>query len=326
VHTSWPIADQETLLHLYRSLIRSKLNYGCIVYGSARGSYLRMLHPIQNDALHLCLGAYRTSLASSLCMGANEPPLYFRREKLWLQYCLKLSCNCNNPACATVFNSKFHSVFERKPTQLPFLAVRVSGDLQAVGFKKSDVITSSIPTTPPWLLTRPAVNLTLHCSDKSNTPSEIVKHRFYELCHEFKNYYCIFTDGSKEGNRVAAAVVHWDNTECFRLPDAASRAELYALLLAIDVVRCSKEKNFVIFSYSMSSLQSIYGFNLDSDLIQKFLKHYTILTKNGKNVILCGSQVMWESSIMKKQMQLQSRHFPYLSLVWSFLPPTCILV
>ena len=73
----------------------------------------------------------------------------------------------------------------RKPTQLPPLAIRVSGDLQAVGFKKSDVITSSIPTTPPWLLTRPAVNVTLHCSDKSSTP-EIFKHRFYELCHELR--------------------------------------------------------------------------------------------------------------------------------------------
>ena len=35
-----------------------------------------------------------------------------------------------------------------------------------------------------------------------------VKTSFYELCHEFKNYYRIFTDSSKEGNRVAAAVVH----------------------------------------------------------------------------------------------------------------------
>ena len=106
------------------------------------------------------------------------------------QYCLKLSCNYNNPAYAAVFNSNFHSVFERKPItyyyyQLPPLAIRVSGDLQAVGFKKSDVITSSIPTTPPWLLTRPAVNVTLHCSDKSSTP-EIFKHRFYELCHELR--------------------------------------------------------------------------------------------------------------------------------------------
>ena len=63
--------------------------------------------------------------------------------------------------------------------------------------------------------------------------------------HEFENYYCIFTDGSKEGNRVAAAVVHRDDTKCVRLPDTASifRAELYAVLLAIDVVRRSKEKN-----------------------------------------------------------------------------------
>ena len=37
----------------------------------------------------------------------------------------------------------------------------------------------------------------------------------------------------------------------------------------------------------MSSLQSIYGFKLDSDLVQNFLKDYAILAKNGKNIILC---------------------------------------
>jgi len=89
-HTSWG-ADQQTLLHLYISLIRSKLDYGCIVYGSARGSYLQMLDPIQNHALHLCLGAYRTSPSSSLCVLANEPPLCIRRRKLSIQDCLKLS-------------------------------------------------------------------------------------------------------------------------------------------------------------------------------------------------------------------------------------------
>ena len=31
-------ADKSVLLNLYRSLIRSKLDYGCIVYGSARPS------------------------------------------------------------------------------------------------------------------------------------------------------------------------------------------------------------------------------------------------------------------------------------------------
>jgi len=52
-HTAWG-ADQQTLIHLYRSLIRSKLDYGCVVCGSARGSYLRVLDPMQNHALRLC--------------------------------------------------------------------------------------------------------------------------------------------------------------------------------------------------------------------------------------------------------------------------------
>ena len=47
-----------------------------------------------------------------------------------------------------------------------------------------------------------------------------------------------------------------------------------------------KKKN-VIFLDSMSSLQSINSFNLDSDFVQKFMKDYTILAKNGKNIVLC---------------------------------------
>ena len=45
-NTEWG-ADRKVMLRLYRSLIRSKLDYGCIVYGSARKSYLQMLDPIQ---------------------------------------------------------------------------------------------------------------------------------------------------------------------------------------------------------------------------------------------------------------------------------------
>ena len=49
------------MLRLYRSLVRSKLDYGCTVYGSARNSYSQMLDPVHNQGLRLCLGAFRTS-------------------------------------------------------------------------------------------------------------------------------------------------------------------------------------------------------------------------------------------------------------------------
>lgn len=66
-------ADRTTLLMLYRSLIRSRLDYGCIVYGSARDSYIKRLDPIQNQALRLSLGAFRTSPIVSLEVESGEP-------------------------------------------------------------------------------------------------------------------------------------------------------------------------------------------------------------------------------------------------------------
>src|SRR5687768_555110 len=39
-------ADSQTVLKLYRCLIRSKLDYGAIVYGSVRKLYTQMLDPI----------------------------------------------------------------------------------------------------------------------------------------------------------------------------------------------------------------------------------------------------------------------------------------
>ena len=85
-HTSWG-ADQTTLLKLYQS----KLDYGCIIYGSARKSYLQMLDPIHNQGLRLALGAFRTSPVASRYVEADEPSLYSRREKLFA-ICSKTCC------------------------------------------------------------------------------------------------------------------------------------------------------------------------------------------------------------------------------------------
>ena len=49
-HTSWG-ADRTTLFKLYQSLVRSKFDYGCNIYGSARKSYLQMLGPMQTKDL-----------------------------------------------------------------------------------------------------------------------------------------------------------------------------------------------------------------------------------------------------------------------------------
>ena len=51
-------ADQNVMLQHYIALVRSKLDYGCIVYGSACKSYLQMLDHVHSQGLRLCLGAF----------------------------------------------------------------------------------------------------------------------------------------------------------------------------------------------------------------------------------------------------------------------------
>jgi len=100
---------------------------------------------------------------------------------------------------------------------------------------------------------RPIVNYSLHNADKADKPAEIHKYRFYELCDQYADYCRIYTDGSKAGERVASVIIYKGITKSVRLPDLTSIvcAELYALFVAVDVIRRSKLKKFVIFSDSL---------------------------------------------------------------------------
>ena len=73
-NTNWG-GDRSVLLNLNRSLVRSKLDYGSVVYGSAQKSYLKCLETIHHQGLCLALGAFRTSPVESLYAESNKPSL-----------------------------------------------------------------------------------------------------------------------------------------------------------------------------------------------------------------------------------------------------------
>jgi len=82
--------DYATLLNLYRSHVRSKLDYGCVVYSSTQQSVLESLDHVQNAVLCTCLGAFRTSPVESLHVEAGKLALELRCQQLCLQYISKL--------------------------------------------------------------------------------------------------------------------------------------------------------------------------------------------------------------------------------------------
>ena len=83
---------------LYRAIVRSKLDYGFIVYGTASNTNLRQHNSIHNSGLRLALGAFYTSPVSSVYTEANEAPLEECRLKLSMLYYLKSRACINNPA------------------------------------------------------------------------------------------------------------------------------------------------------------------------------------------------------------------------------------
>jgi len=68
------------------------------------------------------------------------------------------------------------------------------------------------------------------------------------------------------------------------------RAEFYAISLALAIIRHRKEKDFIIFSDSMSSLEAISRFKLEIDIVQNIIKDYTHLANSGKIIIVCWMQ------------------------------------
>ena len=96
-HLKWG-GDRDTLLMLYRAIVRSKFDYGCIVYGTASSANLRQLDSMHNSGLRPALGAFCTGPVSSLYTEGNEAPLEERRLKLSMHYYVKTRACIDNPA------------------------------------------------------------------------------------------------------------------------------------------------------------------------------------------------------------------------------------
>ena len=287
-HTDWG-ADKSTLLKLYKLLVRSKLDYGCFIYGSARKSYLRCLDSIHHLGLRLALGALRTSPVESLYVEANEAPLSLRREKLALQYYTKLQSCPSNPAFECTVYPKYQELFARKESAIPTFGIRIKGVLENSDISNDNVHQTIISEIPPWTLHRPRVNLELSSLSKKDIPSPVFIQKFNEIKNEHSYCTPIYTDGSKDNDRVGCGTIIDNSSFKQRLPSNASifTAEVTAIDLALDAITESDDDHFIIFSDSLSVLLSLHNMKLDNPLILKLLEKLHHLSCAHKTIHLC---------------------------------------
>ena len=287
-HTDWG-ADKSTLLKLYKSLVRSKLDYGCFIYGSARKSYLRFLDSIHHLGLRLALGALRTSPVESLYVEANEAPLILRREKLALQYFTKLQSCPSNPAFECTINPKYKELFARKESAIPSFGIRMQSVLDNSNILNENVHETVIPEVPPWTLHQPRVNLDLSKLCKKDTSSLVFIQKYNEIKDEHSYCTPIYTDGSKDNDRVGCAAIISNISIKQRLPSNASifTAEIKAIDLALDAIAEGEDDHFIIFSDSLSVLLSLENKKLDNPLVVNLLHKLHLLSIAHKTIFFC---------------------------------------
>lgn len=200
---SWG-ADRGSMLKLYRSLIRSKLDYGCCAYGSASESNLNLIRSVQNAGLRTALGAFRSSVVSSLHIDAGELPLDHRRSLL--------ECKL----LAKILSSPIHPLFlEYTLGRLPPLDyalnckrkhyVKSNDRLKFTQCRSTSALKQEAASKPPWTIPKPRVLLDLAKFPKENTPPYLYKQEFSRIRAAFPSHTLAFTDRSHSENGTGAA-------------------------------------------------------------------------------------------------------------------------
>ena len=215
---------------------------------------------------------------------AHGLPLKIRREKLALQYILKLKANPGNPAYDVVFNPKYQILYADKESATDSFGIHCKKLLTKAKIDVGEIAINSVPDVPIWDSEPVTVDITLSEFNKLSTSSTIFQSRFNEVKQQYLDFCHIYTDGSKVETKVASAYVCPYGTRGYRLRDGCSifTAEVEAINKAWTYVKVSTRQSFVIFSDSMSVVQAIESQESKTPLVNRVLQACQKILSNGK--------------------------------------------
>lgn len=260
--TTWG-ASRTMLRRVYISFIRSKMEYGCILYGDLSHKLVNTLNVLQNHALRSILGARKTTPIVSLEIEAHIMPIDMRFKYLSMKWYLKLCCS---PAGMDELAYKIDLASVGKPNPATGFFKAIIEDIfncLAVPIFRGSKTNFISPVDPSICL---ANLIKVDISDEERVLSRISSnmHNYFKtfIKENYNNYIEIYTDGSKKENGSVAAAIYipaFRTTTTWRLNSAHSvlGAELYAINKALELTLSDRNlysKHIVILSDSRSAL------------------------------------------------------------------------
>ena len=253
-HSKWG-SDRKTLEVMYKTLIRSKLDYACHLYGCATQLDLKALDTIQNQCLRIIIGTHQTSPILSMEAESNIPPLCLRRKYMSLKYYYKIRYLLGNAEVSKVlYQNNGRSFMDR------ILNTLNEWDLPTP--RQSRAICAGIP---PWVSMGCCIRTDFgQLQEVKNLPPYIISQIFSNMIHEkYNGFIQIFTDGSKFSHQTSSAIViPCIHEASYTLPGESSvfTAELYAIKQALIHLRSNcniQSQKYVILTDSISVLKML---------------------------------------------------------------------
>ena len=157
--------------------------------------------------------------------------------------------------------------------------------LDEVGFHTHVITSYTVMKTPPWKLIVPTVCSDLCKYKKSETVPTLYRLHYSELLESLTDYTHIFTDGSKDGDKTAAAFICQSFEFSKRLPDKASffSAELGAIVSALRYIRITGKNNQFVVLVTLQALLSKW----DHPTVQTIMRFLVFLHTIHKTIIFC---------------------------------------
>ncbi|GFT26350.1 probable RNA-directed DNA polymerase from transposon X-element [Trichonephila clavipes] len=256
-------ADRTSLLRVYQAIVLSRIDYGCVAYGSACNSTLQKLDPVHHMALRICSGAFRTSPVQSLYVNCHQLPLDLRRRKLSLAFYFKILSVPSHPLQNVYMSTSMKRLYDARPSNIrPFMdrmKLHISElDLPNVRIQQRNLFLFQPWNTPRFHYINPFATYS-----KSTVAPVVFQRVFAYHRSQYSRYSAIYTDGSKRADYVGCGVVIEDIMHGYRLDTSCSifTAEAVAIYRALQLIDSTMPRKYCIYTDSMSVLEALENYH-----------------------------------------------------------------
>jgi len=190
-------ASKRTLLQIYKTLIRPKLEYGCELFHTASKTNLNKIQVIQNTCLRIACGAMKGTAADAVQQECGELSMKLRRKQQLLRYTAKISTSVNNPV-AEILTDTWHNYYGKYKPGTESVYVQIKSFQQQYQQHRPDLM--KVVHKPPWKRIPVDTDTTLMLKISKNENPLIKKQLALELINKHDEFLAIYTDGSKHKN------------------------------------------------------------------------------------------------------------------------------